>query len=74
MIHAYSTLRSLLNLVSKRSAAIVTPIPGTTRDVLDVSLDLSGFPVVFRDTAGLRFDATVDDVEKEVTRIQPLFR
>jgi len=41
-------------LVAKRQASIVTPIPGTTRDVLELALDIGGLPVVLADTAGLR--------------------
>ena len=37
-----------------REAAIVTPIPGTTRDVLELALDIGGLPVIVADTAGLR--------------------
>lgn len=48
--------------VAQREAAIVTPHPGTTRDVLELSLDLGGVPVVVCDTAGLR--KTDDAVEK----------
>lgn len=45
---------SLLNYLAGREAAIVTPEPGTTRDVLDVVLDLGGNKVTVSDTAGLR--------------------
>ena len=45
---------TLLNVLAKRDAAIVADIPGTTRDVLEVRLDLAGIPVIARDTAGLR--------------------
>lgn len=46
--------------------AIVSPLPGTTRDVLEVALDLGGYPVVLYDTAGLR--ETADVVEQEGIR------
>lgn len=45
---------SLLNVLVRREAAIVSPQPGTTRDVIEVAVDLDGYPVVFADTAGLR--------------------
>ncbi|KAI0643688.1 tRNA modification GTPase TrmE [Trametes meyenii] len=45
---------SLLNFLAQREAAIVTPIPGTTRDILELSLDIDGLPVIVADTAGLR--------------------
>lgn len=57
---------SLLNALARRDAAIVTSIPGTTRDVLDVRLDLNGVPATVSDTAGLR--ATDDPVEHEGVR------
>lgn len=51
----------------RRPAAIVSPTAGTTRDVLEVALDIGGYPLVLSDTAGLR-EAT-DPVEREgVTR------
>ncbi|PWZ03367.1 P-loop containing nucleoside triphosphate hydrolase protein [Testicularia cyperi] len=45
---------SLLNRLADRKAAIVSPIPGTTRDVLNVNLDIGGYKVVVFDTAGIR--------------------
>ena len=53
---------SLLNWLAGREVAIVSDMPGTTRDVLEVLLDLDGLPVVVFDTAGLRED-TADGVE-----------
>jgi tRNA modification GTPase len=57
---------TLLNRLARRDAAIVSPHAGTTRDVIEVHLDLAGFPVTLRDTAGLR-DAA-DPVEQEGVR------
>lgn len=57
---------SLLNALAKRDAAIVTDVPGTTRDILDVALDLDGAAVLISDTAGLR--DTGDVVEMEGVR------
>jgi tRNA modification GTPase len=45
---------TLLNVLARREVAIVTDEPGTTRDILEVPLDLGGFPVLVYDTAGLR--------------------
>ena len=45
---------TLLNLVAAREAAIVSSLPGTTRDVIEVSIVLGGVPVILTDTAGLR--------------------
>lgn len=47
---------SLLNLLAQRDVAIVSPVAGTTRDVIEVHLDLAGYPVILADTAGLRPD------------------
>lgn len=52
---------SLFNALLAHDRAIVTPVPGTTRDTLEETLDLAGIPVVLVDTAGLR--ATADVVE-----------
>ena len=57
---------SLLNALAKREAAIVDPTPGTTRDVIEVQLDLGGYPVTLADTAGLRESA--DSIENEGIR------
>ena len=54
---------SLLNYLSKRDVAIVSEIEGTTRDLLEVNLNLDGYPVLLTDTAGLRM--TFDDIEKK---------
>ena len=45
---------SLLNALADRNAAIVSATPGTTRDVLEVNLDLDGYKIVVYDTAGIR--------------------
>jgi tRNA modification GTPase len=45
---------SLLNALARRDVAIVSPEPGTTRDVVEVHLDLEGYAVIVADTAGLR--------------------
>jgi tRNA modification GTPase len=57
---------SLLNYLAGKDAAIVSARAGTTRDVVEVSMDIGGYPVTLADTAGLR-DAA-DDVEAEGVR------
>lgn len=53
---------SLVNALSLRDAAIVSPIAGTTRDVIEVPVRLRGLPLILTDTAGLR-DETSDSIE-----------
>jgi tRNA modification GTPase len=57
---------SLLNKLAQRDAAIVSSTAGTTRDVIEVHLDLGGYPVTLADTAGLRERA--DGIESEGIR------
>jgi tRNA modification GTPase len=54
---------TLLNALAGRDAAIVTEIPGTTRDVIEVPIELDGYRALLADMAGLRF--TDDPVERE---------
>lgn len=54
---------SLLNTLARREAVIVSDIAGTTRDAIDVYMDINGYPVVFTDTAGLR--ETDEQIEKK---------
>jgi len=54
---------SILNLLAGRPAAIVTSQPGTTRDIVEVPLELNGLKVILSDTAGFREDA--GDIEQE---------
>ncbi|HML06582.1 MAG TPA: tRNA uridine-5-carboxymethylaminomethyl(34) synthesis GTPase MnmE [Xanthobacteraceae bacterium] len=57
---------TLLNRLARREAAIVSPYAGTTRDVIEVHLDLRGYPVTLVDTAGIR--ESDDPVELEGIR------
>jgi len=57
---------TLLNRLARRDVAIVSPEAGTTRDTIEVHLDLGGYPVTLVDTAGLR--ASGDIIEREGVR------
>lgn len=57
---------SILNLLAGREAAIVSATPGTTRDVVELALNLGGFAVFLSDTAGLR--DSDDEIEQEGVR------
>jgi tRNA modification GTPase len=57
---------TLLNTLAQRDAAIVSARAGTTRDIIEVHLDLGGYPVLVADTAGIR--ATEDEIEGEGVR------
>ena len=55
-----------MNQLARREVAIVSPHAGTTRDIIEVQLDLDGYPVTVIDTAGIR--ETDDPVEQEGVR------
>jgi tRNA modification GTPase len=57
---------SVLNRIARREAAITSPIAGTTRDIVEVAIDLGGYPIVLADTAGLRDSS--DAIEQEGLR------
>lgn len=63
---------SLINALAQRDVAIVSHIEGTTRDVIDIHLNLGGYPVIISDTAGLRPDqlgeSDHDTIESEGIR------
>jgi tRNA modification GTPase len=65
--HPNTGKSSLLNALARREAAIVSDIPGTTRDAIEVTLDIDGVPVIVTDTAGLRGNVA-DAVELEGIR------
>ncbi len=54
---------TLMNALAGRDVAIISPIPGTTRDLIEVFLDLRGYPVILVDTAGIR--ESHDPIEQE---------
>ena len=58
---------SLLNYLSRREAAIVSEVAGTTRDVIETHLNIGGYPVVLSDTAGIR--DSKDEIEKRGVRL-----
>ena len=58
---------SLLNYLSRRDAAIVSEIAGTTRDVIEVHLNIEGLPVILSDTAGIR--DSKDEIEKKGVKL-----
>ncbi len=58
---------SLLNYLSRRDAAMVSEIAGTTRDVIETHLNIDGYPVILSDTAGIRNSR--DEIEKRGVRL-----
>ena len=58
---------SLLNYLSKREASIVSEIAGTTRDVIEIHLNLDGYPVILSDTAGIR--KSKNEIEKKGIKV-----
>ena len=58
---------SLLNYLSKRDVAIVSEIAGTTRDVIEVHLNIDGYPVIMSDTAGIR--DSKDEIEEKGVKL-----
>ncbi len=58
---------SLINALVKRNAVIVSDIEGTTRDAIDINLDIFGYPIIITDTAGIR--ETDNPIEKQGVEI-----
>jgi len=58
---------SLLNNLSNREVAIVSEIAGTTRDVVEIHLNIDGYPVIISDTAGIR--DSKDEIEKKGVKL-----
>ncbi len=61
---------SLLNALTRDETAIVSPLAGTTRDIVEARLDLGGLPILLADTAGLRqgSESNLDPIEREGMR------
>jgi tRNA modification GTPase len=57
---------SIINMITQRDVAITSAVAGTTRDIIEVRLDLAGYPVILADTAGLR--EARDTIEAEGVR------
>lgn len=57
---------SLVNALAQREVAIVSDIAGTTRDIIEVHLDIGGYPVILSDTAGLRPDQIGEDGQDSI--------
>lgn len=65
---------SLMNCLARRPAAIVSPVAGTTRDIVEVRMELGGLPCIISDTAGLRENST-DLIEVEgIKRAKEAFK
>ena len=64
---------SLMNQLAQKDVAIVSSTAGTTRDIVEVSMDVSGYPVTFADTAGLREpteEIEAEGIKRALRRIQ----
>lgn len=55
---------SLINFLMQKNIAIVSNIPGTTRDIIEGHIDIGGYPIILQDTAGIR-DNVLDPIEQE---------
>lgn len=65
---------SLVNVLAQRDVAIVSPTAGTTRDIIEVHLNLSGYPVILADTAGLRPDQLTSDNAQDMIESEGIRR